>query len=105
MKRVMLFAVVGVVVLGLSMMAVYALEEKPASQTKTGTVKKVDVEGKKIVVMVLRELTFAVTADTKIVQGDQAKTLADIKVGDKVTVEYSLASPDNRVASKITIQK
>ena len=105
MKKLMLCAAVLAVVFGLSVMAVYAEEGKPATQTKTGTVKKVDLEGKKIVVMVLRELTFAVTNDTKIVQGDEAKTLADIKVGDKVTVEYSLASPDNRVASKITIQK
>ena len=72
-------------------------------QTKTGVVKKVDVEGKKIVVMVARELTFAINDATKIVQGDAAKTLADIKEGDTVTVVYAFEGKDNRVASMISI--
>lgn len=76
---------------------------KTDKSTKTGIVKKVDVDGKKIVVMVARELTFSVTADTQIVKGDAAKTLADIKEGDSVTVDYTRADKDTRVASKIAI--
>jgi Cu/Ag efflux protein CusF len=72
------------------------------AQTKTGTVTKVDVEGKKVTVMVARELTFTVTADTKITQGDKAVTLADIKVGAKVEVAYEKKGED-RVASAIKI--
>ena len=62
-----------------------------------------DAQAKTITVMVTRELTFTVTDDTKIVQGDAAKTLADIKEGDTVTVVYMRESADKRVATKITI--
>ena len=76
---------------------------KKEAQTKTGVVKKVDVAGKSVVVMVKRELTFTVTDDTKILQGDAAKTLADVKEGDTVTVDYTHGGGDSRVASKIAI--
>jgi Cu/Ag efflux protein CusF len=102
MRKWMLFAAVAVAALGMTM-ALYAEEGKPATQTKSGTVTKVDVDGKKVTVMVARELTFTVTADTKIVQGDAAKTLADIKVGAKVTVEYIRGDGEARTAVKITI--
>ena len=77
--------------------------DKSAKETKTGIVKKVDVAGQKIVVMVARELTFTITKDTKIVQGDAAKTIADIKEGASVTVDYTRAGKDSRVAVKIDI--
>ena len=83
-----------------------AEKEKPAKvekQSKAGTVQKVDAAGMKIVVLVTRELTFTLTTDTKITQGDVAKTLADIKVGDSVTVDYTRADKDTRVATKIVI--
>jgi len=95
MKKGMLLLTVLVLVLGLSAMAVYANE-------KTGVVKSVNVQGKTLVVTAARDLTFAVTDATKIVQGDKALTLADIKVGAKVHVEYENAG-DTRTASKITI--
>ena len=104
MNRIIGVGVALMVVLGLVTLA--KGEEgaaKPEKSVKTGIVKKVDVEGSKIVVMVTRELTFAINAETKIVQGDAVKTLADIKVGDSVTVEYSFAAKDNRVASKVAI--
>ena len=92
------------VMLGTAMTGLAADKDaKAATQTKTGVVRKVDPVAKNIVVMVTRELTFGITEDTKIVQGEAAKTLADIKVGDKVTVEYAFASKDNRVASKVTL--
>ena len=74
---------------------------KPDS-TKTGVVKKVDMEGKTITVLVTRELTFTITADTKIRQGEAAKTLADIQVGDTVMVIYA-RDGEKRVASAVTI--
>jgi len=95
-----MLATLGIVLLGLAR-AVPAAEEG-ATQTKTGVVKKVDAAANQIVVMVKRELTFAVTEATKIVQGDQAKKLADIKVDSKVTVEYT-RNGDTRTAVKITL--
>ena len=100
MKRLAAFAVLGMMVLGLSVAVACAAEG--AAQTKTGTVKKVDVTAKQIVVMVKRELTFTVTDATQIVQGDAPKKLADIKVDDKVSVEY-VKDGETRTAKKIAI--
>jgi len=102
MRRVVTFAVLGAVVLGLAGAVPAAEEPKDKAQTKTGIVKKVDADAKQIVVMVKRELTFAVTDATQIVQGDEAKKLADIKVDAKVTVDYTRVG-DTRTAKKITI--
>jgi len=49
-----------------------------------------------------REVTFIVTDATKIVQGEEAKKLADIKVEAKVTVEFT-RQDETRTATKITI--
>ena len=100
MRRIVVLATLGVVLLGLAV-AVPAAEEGKV-QTKTGIVKKVDLDAKQVVVMVARELTFTVTDSTKIVQGDEAKKLTDIKVDDKVTVEYTREG-DTRTAKKIAI--
>jgi hypothetical protein len=101
MKKLVLLATVSMLFLGLSVTALRAAEAN-APQTKIGTVKKVDLDGKQIVVMVTRELTFAVTDKTKIVQGDKPKKLADIKVEAKVIVDY-VRDVDNRTAKKIAI--
>ncbi|MCY3022518.1 MAG: hypothetical protein NTW87_26350 [Planctomycetota bacterium] len=90
----------GMVLLGLAAAAAGA--EEGSVQTKTGIVKKVDVAAKQVVVMVARELTFAVTDATKIVQGDEPRKLADIKVDAKVTVDYTREG-DTRTARKIVI--
>ncbi len=100
MRRIVSLAALSVGLLGLVAAALGAEEGKSA--TKTGVVKKVDVDAKQIVVMVKRELTFTVTDATKIVQGEEAKKLADIKVDAKVTVEYTRQG-DTRTAVKITI--
>jgi Cu/Ag efflux protein CusF len=102
MGRIVVLAALGIGLLGLMAATLRAEEGKDATQTKTGIVKKVDLEAKQIIVMVKRELTFAVTDATKIVQGDAAKKLADIKVDAKVSVEYTRAG-DTRTAVKITI--
>ena len=77
-------------------------EAKSASQTKTGIVRKVDADAKQIVVMVARELTFTVNDATKIMQGDEARKLTDIKVDDKVSVTYA-RKDDVRTATTILI--
>ena len=100
MKKIM-FVLSVMMVLCLCGLNVCAQE---GAQEKEGIVKKVDVKGKCIVVMVQREMTFSVTDKTKIHQGKDAKKLPDIKVDDKVKVAYS-RSGDNRVAKSITIQK
>jgi hypothetical protein len=101
MKKLVLLVTVSMLVLGLSVTVLSAAEGK-TPQTKSGTVKKVDVDGKQIVVMVTRELTFTVTDETKIMQGDTPKKLADIKVEAKVTVDY-MREGDARTAKKIAI--
>ena len=88
--------VLGVLVLGLTS----AVAGEP--QTKVGTVKKVDVAAKQIVVQVTRELTFTLTDSTKIQQGGAAKKMADIKVDGKVSVVY-VKDGDTRTASQVTI--
>ena len=107
MKKIMLTAVAVVLAAGLSSAAVCAEgqggDEK--TQTKEGKVKSVDVAGKKIVVTVARDLTFSVTDETKITQGDKALALSDIKVGSEVKVEYAHKAADERVAKKITVVK
>ena len=100
MKRFVALTVFGMMVLGLSVAVACAAEG--AAQTKTGTVKKVDVAAKQIVVLVKRELTFTVTDATQIVQGDAPKKLADIKVDNQVSVEY-VKDGDTRTAKKIAI--
>ena len=94
--------VAAVALMGVLVAGAYA-EDAAAVQTATGVVKAVDAEAKKVTVTVDEaELTVLVTDDTKVVQGDEAKTLADIKVGAKVTVEYTKADA-GLVASKIAI--
>ena len=78
-------------------------EEEAASQTKTGVVRNVDPVAKTLVVMVTREMTFAVTANTQIAEGNTPRTLADVTVGATVRVVYSLNADRARVASNITV--
>jgi hypothetical protein len=69
---------------GLNLYTAQGEERKPgASRAKVGEVKNVDVADKKTVVIVSRELTFKVTDNTTIQRRNDAKTLADIKVGAK----------------------
>ncbi|MEI6232012.1 MAG: hypothetical protein WCT04_03105 [Planctomycetota bacterium] len=74
------------------------------SQTKTGTVKKIDATAKQITVLVARELTFTATDTTKITIGDKEIKLADIEIGATVTVDY-VKDGEARNASKIVVTK
>lgn len=100
MKRVVILAALAVVVQALGLEILIAGD--PAAQTKTGIVKKVDAPARQIVVMAARELTFTVTQSTRIVRGDQAGQLDDVKVGARVAVDY-LREGDTRIAKKIAI--
>ena len=80
----------------------HAKGEEAKSQAKTGIVRKVDADAKQIVVMVARELTFAVTDATKIMRGEAAVKLTDIKVDEKVSVTYT-RKDDVRTAITILI--
>ena len=102
MRRMAMLAALGVGVLGLAIAVQAAEEGKDKVQIKTGIVKKVDTDARQVVVMVARELTFTVTDATKIVQGDEAKKMTDIKVDAKVTVDYTREG-DTRTARKIAI--
>jgi poly(3-hydroxybutyrate) depolymerase len=100
------FGVRLVVVLALGMAVTGSAAEAGAeggSQTKTGVVRKVDLDASALVVLVARELTFTVTNGTAITEGAMPRTLADVKVGASVTVEYAFAAGRNRVASRIMV--
>ena len=101
-KRFARLMVMGLMVCGFAALTIGAEEGKGAEQNKVGTVKKVDVDGKQVTVMVARELTFTVTDRTKIMQDSKAKKLADIKVDAKVSVDY-VKDGNTRTARKIVI--
>ena len=79
-----------------------AKDEKESEQAKTGTVKKVDVDAKQLVVMAARELTFTITDSTKIQQNGKPLKLSDIKMDANVSVDY-VKDGDKRTAHKIVI--
>jgi Cu/Ag efflux protein CusF len=96
-------AVLVLALFGSNLAAEQGTEKKSeAAQTKVGVVKNVDLEGKKVVVAVARELTFSVSDGTKISRRGAAKKLADVKAGARVKVEYTRTG-DDRVAVSIAI--
>ena len=103
-KRFVIGAVSGLMALGLVTSVVSAAEEKGTTQTKTGVVKKVDVDAKQIVLMVARELTFTITDNTKIQQHGKPVKLSDIKVDANVAAEC-VKDGDKRTAKKIVLLK
>ena len=105
MRRYLAFglAVLVLALFGSNLAAEQGKEKKSeATQTKIGVVKNVDLEGKKIVVMVARELTFSVSDNTKISRRGDVKKLADIKAGARVKVEYTRTG-DDRAAVSIAV--
>lgn len=80
MKKLSILAVVAVVALALAG-AVFAGDV-------SGTVSAVDAKANTITVKTDKgDVTVNVTADTKIMVGTAAKAIADVKVGDKVSVK------------------
>ncbi|HPA17775.1 MAG TPA: DUF5666 domain-containing protein [Verrucomicrobiae bacterium] len=80
-----------------------AEERKAPEQTKTGRVKKVDLDRKQLTLLVAREMVFTVTDNTAITQAGEPMRLADIKVNDTVRVEY-IKDGDTRTARRIEVQ-
>lgn len=81
-----------------------AKNEKENEQTKTGTVKKVDVEAKQLVVMAASELTFTITDSTQIQENGKPMKLSDIKLDTNVSIDY-VKEGEKRTASKLVILK
>ena len=85
-----------------------ATEAKPAPAAKvkqiTGEVKTVDTTANTLTVKGKRaEVTVSCTDKTKVMMGKEKKTLADVKVGDKVVVKYTESEGKN-VAKSIAIK-
>ncbi len=78
------------------------MEEKKAPvkvRQVTGDVAAVDAKANTITVKGKKgDVTVTCDAKTKIMMGKEAKTLADVKVGDKVTVKYTEA--DGKMTAK-----
>lgn len=79
-----------------------AMEQKKAPvkvKQVTGDVAAVDAKANTITVKGKKgDVTVACDAKTKMMMGKEAKTLADIKVGDKVTVKYT--ESDGKMTAK-----
>jgi hypothetical protein len=80
------------------------VEKKEAKEKKQGTLpfhgklKAVDTTAKTITV---GELTFHITAETKMTKGSAAATLADAKVGENVNGAYRKVEDGSLQATKI----
>lgn len=75
-----------------------------ASKHVTGNVSAVDADAKTLTVKGKKaDVVISVDVKTKITAGKEAKTLADIKAGDKVIVNYIEANGKN-TAKRIGIQ-
>ncbi|MDH4230786.1 MAG: hypothetical protein OEW04_02020 [Nitrospirota bacterium] len=80
-----------------------APEKKAAKKQVTGEVTAIDAKANTLTVKGKKgDVTVSTTDKTKVVAGKDAKTLADVKTGDKVTVKYTEAEGKN-VATKIAI--
>ncbi|MDP2156934.1 MAG: hypothetical protein Q8K68_04400, partial [Nitrospirota bacterium] len=78
--------------------------KKAKKATVTGEVIAIDAKASTLTVKGSKKGDVALTANdkTKIMAGKDKKTLADIKAGDKVAVEYT--EEDKNIASKIVIK-
>lgn len=82
--------------------------EKPKVKQVTGEVKAVDTKAKTVTVTKTvkgkaEETTVVVDDKTKITMDKEQKTLADVKVGDKVRVKYTEVEGKN-IAKSIAIK-
>lgn len=82
--------------------------EKPKVKQVTGDVKAVDIKAKTVTVTKTvkgkaEETTVTVDDKTKIMMDKEQKTLADVKVGDKVKVKYTEVEGKN-IAKSIAIK-
>lgn len=76
---------------------------KPAVKQVTGEVSAVDAKANTITVKGKKgDVTASLTEKTKVMAGKEAKTIADVKAGEKVTLKYFEEGGKN-VAKKILI--
>lgn len=75
----------------------------------TGNVKEIDINA--MIITVIRKvndrevkIVFTINNNTSIIIGTEKKTIADVKIGDKVAVTYTKADSQN-IANGITIEK
>ena len=83
--------------------------EKPKVKQVTGNVKAVDMKAMTITVTKMmkdkaEDTVVTVSDKTKIMMGEAKKALADVKVGDKVTVKYTEAEGKN-MAKRVAIHE
>ncbi len=77
-------------------------EEKAKMKQVTGEVSAVDAKANTITVKKgKKETTITVDDKTKIMVGKEKKALADVKVGDKVTVHYAAAAAPAKEEKKM----
>lgn len=80
-----------------------AVEKKEASKHITGDVTAVDAKAMTITVKSKKhEVTVSVNDKTKITAGKDAKTFADVKAGETVSVKYT-ATDGKNVAGSVDI--
>lgn len=73
--------------------SVPAMAASKHAQAMTGQIRKVDLAANAVTVASLagmkeQQMTFHVPADARITRNDQKVAVADLKEGDRVTVEY-----------------
>jgi Cu/Ag efflux protein CusF len=79
-----------------------AVEQKEAAKPVqvTGEITAIDAAAKTFTVKGRKgEVAFSANDKTKVKAGKEAKTLADLKAGDKVTVKYTKADGKNMAKS------
>lgn len=77
---------------------------KTVARQLTGEVTKADASTVSIKPTKGAEESFAINADTKIMQGTKAMTAGDLKTGEKITVHYTKTG-NMMTATKIAIPK
>jgi hypothetical protein len=89
----------------LSLVLMFAFTTAALAASVTGEVMALDANAKSLTVKGPKkgEVALTVNDKTKIVEGTEKKNLADISVGDKVSVTYTEAAGKN-TASKIEIK-
>jgi len=118
MVKVMRFAVICLVVVGLvGVMAPVFAEEKaePQVTSVSGEVVSVDLVKSEVVVKQLKDMvtstyentTFSIASETKINKGDVILKLSDLKAQDKVTVKYTanVSGKQNVASISVAVQE
>jgi multidrug resistance efflux pump len=97
-------ATVATLVLGLCCLIGASASQAAGTSLLTGKITKVDTSAKTVVVKEQfkpqKEMTFSLASNAKILAGSKEKSLADLKVGERVKVSYTTEGMQHR-AEKI----